>query len=210
MMPRFMSLKKWLVRENSRSSAPRKRASARPRLESLEVRDVPSSFTFLPVNTGYTSPGHFYRAGTQEVVFFAEEVQGSLTSANAQSAWSQGANIVTKSVQTLVKGNDILDRTTSQHFMLIGWDNINTHSGGWLAAKYDGNFYTLATGGPWYNQYTYTVTHSTMDWMSNDGQGRHNVEGPLTLTYTTNGYHVGLYVSPDSSGNIHANFNTPS
>jgi hypothetical protein len=37
-----------------------------------------------------------------------------------------------------------------------------------------------------------------------------NVEGPLTLTYTTNGYHVGLYVSPDSSGNIHANFNTQS
>ena len=199
-------LMNWLSGKNSKRATPRTRASVRPTLESLEERATPTAVTWLG---NYTAPGGYWAAGTQKVSFFIGEVQGSFTYANAQQAWSQGMAIVANSRQTLSTNAEVLDRTTSQHFLLIGWENLTTHVGGWLAAKYDTSYSQLVTSGPWWNQHTSTVWHSTMDWMSNDGQSQHNVEGPLTLNYTTNGYHLGLYVSPDSSGNIHSSFNPP-
>jgi hypothetical protein len=203
MMARFG----WLLGKGlDKSSAPRKRPKVRLGMERLEDRAVPSNYWL----GHYTSPGGYYGAGTQRVTFFAEQVDGNLTASNATAAWSTAMGLSLGSHGTLSTNAEVLDRTTSQHFMLIGWENLNTHMGGWLAAKYDFNYSTLVTSGPWWNRTTTVVTHSTMDWMSNGGQGRKNVEGPFTMNYTTNGYHLGLYVSPDSSGNIHASFNPPS
>ena len=203
MMARFG----WLLGKGlEKSSAQRERPKLRPGMERLEDRAVPSNYWL----GNYTAPGGYYRAGTQRVAFFAEEVGGAFTASNAKAAWSTAMTASLSSHGTLSTTADVLDRTTSQHFLLMGWENLSTHTEGWLAAKYDTVTSTLVTSGPWWNKTTTQVFHSTMDWMSNDGQGKTNVEGPLTLTYTTNGYHVGLYVSPDFNWNMHGAFNPPS
>lgn len=200
-------LMNWLSGKNFKPAMTKSRPLVRPTIEPLEERAVPTAVNWLG---NYTAPGGYWKAGTQKVSFFIGEVQGSFNYANANNAWSQGMNIAAKFGETLSTNAEVLDRTTSQHFLLIGWENLNTHVGGWMAAKYDISYGQLSETGPWWNERTTTVWHSTMDWMSNDGQGQHNVEGPFTMNYTTNGYHLGLYVSPDSSGNIHAAFNPPS
>jgi hypothetical protein len=199
-------LKKWFGGRNSTRSTPRSRPSFRPTVETLEERAVPTAFYWLG---NYTPAGYAYRAGTQRVSFFAEEVQGSFTYANAQSAWSSAMTLSRTSHGTLSSNAAVSDRTTSQHFLLIGWENLNTHVGGWMAAKYDYSYPQLVTSGPWWNQHTDTVWHYTMDWMSNDGQGRRNTEGWFTMNYKTNGYHIGLSVAPMSNGDIKAYFTSP-
>jgi hypothetical protein len=67
----------------------------------------------------------------------------------------------------------------------------------------------LVKGGSYLFSTWHTVTHSTMDWMANGNSGRTNIDGPLTLNFTTYHYAVGLYISPDSSGNMHGSFTTP-
>jgi len=197
----------WFGAKRSESSRPGRRVAARPAVESLERREVQSGFAWLG---NYTAPGGYYGAGLQKVSFFAEEVQGSFTSANAQQAWSAGLSQSLHNHGTLKTNADVLDRTTTQHFELVGWVNLQTGYGGWLAAKYDVTYSDLVTTGPWWNHSTSIVQHSTMDWMANGGLGQKNVEGPQNINYTTNGYHLSLYVSPDFSGNIHASFTAPS
>ncbi len=202
----FSFLKTYFGGKNSPRSSRSSRPSFRPSLETLEERAVPTAFYWLG---NYTAPGYSWQAGSQRVTFFAEEVQGSFTWANAQQAWSNGAALSLNSHGTLASTAEVADRTTSQHFLLIGWENLNTHTGGWVAAKYDTTWGQLVTTGPWWDEQTTTVWHSTMDWMSNDGQGQQNVQGWLTMNYTTNGYHVGLSLAPNSNGDLDAYFTPP-
>lgn len=184
---------------------PRRRTKARPSIEGLEDRLVMTNYWL----GNYTPPGWSYTAGTQRVVYWAEEVGGSFTASNASAAWTQAMGLELHSHGTLSSTADVLDRTTSSHFLLVGWENTTTQVGGWIAARYNHSWQQLVVSGPWYNQTTSIVTHSSMDWMSNGNQGRTNVEGPFTMNYNTNGYTVGLYISPDSSGNMHGSFTTP-
>jgi hypothetical protein len=201
----------WLLGKGSnKPSAARKRTTVRPSVEGLEQREVLSSYWL----GSYTAPGGYYPAGLQHVSFFVLEVHGSFTQSNASSAWSAAMNASRGHHGTLVNNADVLDRTVKSgsdpHFELVGYENTDTGRGGWLAARYDTTWGQLVTSGPWWNRTTTVVYHSTMDWMSNGGQHQENVEGPFTMNYTANGYHVGLYMSPDSSGNMHAAFNPPS
>jgi hypothetical protein len=177
----------------------------RPALETLEGRDVPTAISFL----GYNTPG-MWGAGSERVSFFAVDFHGSFTYANAQQAWSTA-------VARSVSGNFSLDtsaavdtRTGPQDHLLIGWYDLDEHRGGWMAADYVLSYGQLVTTGPWWNRSTHTETHSTMNWMSNDGQSGRNVEGWKTLDYTTyHGYHVDLALAPNPNGHIYAYFTAP-
>ncbi len=199
-------LKRWCGGRHTPRPIPRNRPSSRPALEALEERAVPAAFSWLG---NYSPLGYAYTAGTQRVSFFALEVQGSYNYANAQSAWSQAMSRELTSHGPLSSNASVSDRTTSQHFLLIGWENLSTHVGGWLAAKYDGSYGQLVTSGPWWNRHTDIQMHYTMDWMSNDGQHGSKAEGWFTMNFTTNGYHLGLSVTPMSTGDIDASFTAP-
>jgi hypothetical protein len=194
----------------------RRRRSWRPNLEQVEGRQL------LAVTPGqwlgsYTPPGYSYPAGSQHVVFWAESVTGSFNASTATGAWSQamGAELTTHT-STLSRPSAVPPmKTDSFHFLLMGWENIDTKIGGWLAARYNHTTSQLVTSGPWWNKHTNTVTHVYMDWMSIGNPGQTNVEGPLTKNFITNHYTIGLYVSPSStgyfnnSGYVNGSFVTP-
>lgn len=148
------------------------------------------------------------------MVYWAQDVGGSFTASNAQAAWSQAMGFEATTHGTLSSTAEVPDRTayrpgTANHFLLMGWENLNTHTGGWIAARFNHTSSQLVRSGPWYKSTWNIVTHTTMDWMANGNPGRVNVEGPLTLNFTTNHYTVGLYISPDSRGHVNGSFTTP-
>ena len=200
----FRFLKNWLRGQNPKQSAPGTRATFRPSLEALEERAVPTTWL-----GNYTASGMFYPAGNQRVDFFVAEVQGSFTYANAEQAWQTGAHIADNYVQTLKTNGTVADHTSSQHFLLIGWENVDTHMGGWLAARNDGNYAQIDKSGPWWNPTYSTSYHASMDWMSNDGQSGHVLTGWFTMNYKTNNSDLSLTVGANPNGDIDATFTPP-
>lgn len=184
-----------------------KRRQVRPTVEGMEERLAMSG-------TGATFVGKYvygqsYRAGTQQVAFFAKEVKANFTAGNAKAAWLQVTGIELHGPLTLSSTAGVLIPTYSKQFLLLGWENLNTHVGGWIATRYNHSWTDVVQSGPWYYP-TYTdVTHSSMDWISNSSTGQTNIEGPFTLNYKTNGYTVGLYISPNPSGSMYGTFRTP-
>jgi hypothetical protein len=145
--------------------------------------------------------GQSYRAGTQQVVFFAEQVKADFTAGNAKAAWLQVTGIELHGPLTLSNTAGVHVATsglnTANAFLLLGWENLNTHQGGWLAARFNHAWTDDVQSGPWWWPTHTLVNHSSMDWISNSSTGQTNIEGPLTLNYNTNGYNVGLYAAPE-------------
>jgi hypothetical protein len=182
--------------------------SFRPALENLEGRDVPALI-------GYETYG-LWNAGHEKIAIFAEDFSGAFTAANARSAWVTGLNQATNANLSL--GSSSIATSVHTHqangadHLLIGWYNETEHTGGWLAGDFASFYQTLTTSGPRYNQHTDVQNHTTLTWMTNDGQSGYNQEGWQKHNWVTNhnNYNVGLSMVATSDGNVLAYFNAPS
>jgi hypothetical protein len=129
-----------------------------PRVEALDGRCLPAplSFRFL----GDMTPGS-WSAGTERVYFFAVEFRGTLTRSNARQAWLQGLRSAEKHDLALQTTDPVPDRTTSSRHFLIGWDKLDEHRGGWIAADYAGKFDQIVNTGGFFNpRHPYRNAHA--------------------------------------------------
>jgi hypothetical protein len=91
--------------------------------------------------------------------------------------------------------------------LLIGYEDLTTHHGGYVAARYRTQYPQLVKGGSLWNPYYYTVTHVTMDYVYAGSALKTNYEGPQTVEFTTyNGEKIDLNFTPDSSRLIHVSY----
>jgi hypothetical protein len=178
----------------------------RPTLESLESREVPAYLV------GYNTPG-MYHIGSEQVAIFATEFRGPLTTTNAGNAFWAAERVAVNNNICLDPGAVVVrhDTHANNWHLVIGWYNLNEHVGGWIAGNYSTTYNTLTTSGPWYNQYTSIQTHTTMDWLRNDGWHGYNQEGWESGSWTTdhNNYRITLSMVPNTSGNVEAHFSGP-
>jgi hypothetical protein len=179
----------------------------RPRVEALEGRCLPAPipFRFLGVNT----PGPWF-AGSERIYFFAIEFRGTLTASHAHTAWIQGLRKAEAGDFSLDTTDQVSDRTTFSRHFLIGWDNLDEHQGGYIAADYAGQFSLLVNTGGYFNPGTSVQTHTLSNWFSNDGSFGRHFDGWVTKNFDSNGYHFSLSVVPDASGDILGSFTAPS
>lgn len=199
------SIIKWFAGRGGRQ-VKRGDQEARLGVETLEGREVPAQIL------GYNTPG-MWSAGRERISFIATDFQGSFTYANAQRAYKDAVNWSVWNNRSLDRPGPVALHThqaSGDHHLLIAWYNLDEHVGGWIAGDFSTSYSTLVNTGPWWNRQTHTETHTTMNWLTNDGQSGRNVEGWKPVDWTTNhGYHIDLSLVPTSSGDVDAYFRPP-